>query len=542
MDPLSELPIEDDAPERSRRPKGPNRRPLRSLAGIGGLLLIAALGWQLLDGDGVAQPEAAPATSTTSTTSPPTTTFDPDLPAPPRSSLVARGASVEPSIGLSDGVVVTVTADSPYLTQDQPSLALCRRGRAIACTDVEMGSVTVGAESSSVPVTLMRRFVDWQGNIQDCVTISPCELRIRAFGNLIEELNVEIDFDNSAPLQSARKSTIDEGELEEVDELNITIPTDRVLVARQCILDLNDSCTAGTTIAPSQVTTIGSAAVYRTFPRRHMITARGPHDCAIDGPCELRFITEDSQRIDPVSLEFLTDSDGAAAGVGLSVRPSVGLSERDVIEVRLSNAGASVASLWLCATDVPTCISLATASTSEATLISIPRFVDDRHDRLAGESIIDCALTPCSLTAAVAGEFVSVPVSFVTSNAAAIVPEVGIDGSGPFEAGDEIRIVGRGLFANAAVDDPFVSTRIRFCESPDGTPDDCIATAGFSTGIQRDGTVDAILQIPNFDRRRTIAVGALAPVSFCLDSCWLIVETRLEVPGVIIPIDIVDRG
>jgi hypothetical protein len=405
-----------------------------------------------------------------------------------------------------------------------------------------MGTVTVGAESSSVPVTLMRQFVDWQGNVQDCVTIAPCELRIRAFGNLIEELNVEIDFDNSAPLQPSRKSSTDESELRDVDELNVTVVTNQVLVARQCIVGLNDSCTAGTTIAPALVTTTDSAAVYRTFPRRHMITERGPHDCAIDGPCELRFITEDSQRIDPVGLDFSTDSDGATTGVGLSVRPSAGLVERDVIEVRLNNAAASVASLWLCANDVPTCISLATASTSEATLISIPRFIDDRHDRLAGEPTIDCALSSCSLTAAVAGEFVSVPISFASADPSVMVAEVGIDGSGPFESGDVIRIVGRGLFANAALDDPFVSTRIRFCERPDGTPDDCIASAAFNPGIQRDGTVDAGLQIPNFDRRRTIAIGALAPVSFCLDSCWLIVETRLEVPGAVIPIDIVDRS
>lgn len=542
MDPLSELPIEDDAPKRSRRLKGSNRRRLRSLAAAGGLAFIAVLGWLVLSDEGGDEPETTPTSSTTSTTPPPTTTFDLDLPAPPRSSLVAREASVEPARGLTDGVVVTVTADSPYLTREQPSLALCRRGRAVACTDVETGPVTVSAESSFVQVTLMRQFVDWQGNVQDCATLAPCELRMRAFGNLIEELNIEIEFDDSAPLMVSRQSTVDDVELGEVAELNITVPTRRVLVARQCIVGLNDSCAAGATIAPSQLTTTDSAAVYRAFPRRYMTTARGPHDCVIDGACELRFITEDSQRIEPVGLNFLSDEDDVAGGAGLSVRPNSGLADREVIEVRLSNAAASRASLWLCAADVPTCVPLTTSDTDESTLISIPRFIDDRYDRLAGEAIIDCAMTPCSLTAAVGGEFVSVPISFDTTESPAADAEVGIDGSGPFESGDEIRLVGRGLFVNAALNDPFVSTRIRFCESPAGTPADCVSTAGFSTGIQRDGTVDAILQIPNFDRRRTIALDALAPVSFCLDSCWLIVETRLEVPGVIIPIDIIERG
>jgi len=545
MDPLSELPIEDGA-RRRRRPRHAARPRWRTpvIAALGALT-VGIIAWQLLPGS----EQDAPAANPTTTTLAVTTTSAPELEndTEPGASVDTDDAPrsteawIEPASSLSDGVSVAVTTQGPYLAQGA-GLALCRRGRTVACTNLETGAVTTDGDAFSVDVTLTRRFVDWQGNVQDCVTIAPCEIRMWAFGTQIDELNVEIDFDPSAPLQESRQPIGAPGLLGPVAELDLTLPSAGALVVHQCVIDLDDSCAAGAIIAPNQIAANDDEAEYIVFPRRRMITSRGPHDCVTDGPCELRFETGDSQRIAPLHLDFRANSIGTAEASTIAVRPSTGLAERQIVEVRITNSPSAVAAIWLCATEIPTCVSLTTASTTEATLISVPRFIDDRYNRSADGPIIDCAVTECEFRVAVSGDHVTVPIAFEPTSATMPDAQVLIASDGPFDSGDEIRLVGRDLFVNASPDDPFVSTRIRFCESIDATPDDCLATAGFSSGIQRDGTIDATLRIPDFDRRRTIPIGAVVSESFCLDSCWLIVETRLEVPGVAIPIEIVDRG
>ncbi len=544
MDPLSELPIEDGARRRLRKSgTTPTWQTTSILIGVGlfGVLLV----WQFARSD----PAGDPLGDSPTTTVPTSATEDvadetpiDDEAAPVTLSRQSDVAWIEPSSSLSDGVEVTLTAAGPFLTQGDPGMALCRRGRTVACTNLATGPVTSDGETSSVTMTLMRRFVDWQGNEQDCVTIAPCELRMWSFNTRIDELNLEIDFDPAAPLRESNQAIGAEGLLSAVDDLDLTLPTSGALVVRQCIAGAIDGCAAGATVAPVRLTAADEQGDYRLFPRRRMVTTRGPHDCVTDGPCELRFETDDSHRIAPLPLAFEPDDVGAVDPPTVMVRPSSDLGERDLVEVRIANSPSAVASLWLCASQVPTCISLTTASATEATVISVPRFIEDRHNRDPEAQVIDCASTTCEIRAAIAGEFVVVPITFAASTATLPEAQVVVATDGPFASGDEIRIVGRGLYVNVLPNDPFVSTRVRFCESVDATPADCISTAGFSSGIQPDGTVDALLQIPDFDRRQTIRTGAVVPVSFCLDSCWLVVEARLEVPGVAIPVEIVDRG
>jgi hypothetical protein len=538
MDSLLEVSIEDEGRgQRPRRVAVPSKW-LGLTVAVACTFIFALLAWQLLRTDAGDSPEAA----TTSTTVAATTTQSSSLTDPSPRPLAAQAAWIDAAGLLRDGAVVTVTAESPYLTQADPGLALCRRGRTVACTNLETGPVTFDGDMSSVSVTLMQRFVDWRGNEQDCITTAPCELRMWAFGTQIDELNVAIDFDPSAPLLQSRQSVGEDRLLEAVGDLNLTLPTDRALTVRQCIVGLNNACAADTTIPASPLTTSDTHAEYQTSPRRRMITPRGPHDCVTDGPCELRFTTDDSQRIAPFLLDFQANEIGPDELPTLAVRPAVGLAERELVEIRIGNTAAAIASLWLCAPTVPTCILLTTASTNESTVLSVPRYMDDRYDSVQGETVLDCALTKCVIQAALGGMHVSVPVTFDSTRSSLPEAQIVLDSTGPFQSGDDVRLVGRNLYVSASPNDPFTGTRIRFCESSDATPYDCISASGFSSGIERDGTVDTVLRIPDFDSRRSIPTGAVVPQSFCIDACWLIVETRLEVPGVAIPIDIVNRG
>ncbi|MEO0494250.1 MAG: hypothetical protein AAF081_12640 [Actinomycetota bacterium] len=545
-DTLDPLPIEPA--RRTRRPSGRTDRPINRRVLIAlGLVALVAVGLSARGGDET--PPSAADDGGTAEPSPVSTDGEPPPPAfaPARPEIPApeitggRGyslfaaldavATAEPNTRLADGQQITVTAEDPFLSTDDAAYALCRVGADNACTDLEgTGGEQPGANSVAVPVP--RRFTDWRGDHHDCVDGAGCEIRLWAPASSIVELSIPITFDISADPRPPLEPEIDIEYAGLRTAVNLTVQGTTGFSVLACSDEASGACTDEplfSTFGPLE------GAEFAFTVDRLLLTPRGPHDCVTDGPCELRFRTDDGRMVAPVPVGF--DPAVALERPRIDVRPATDLADGALVEIRTSRVDADIVAYSLCVPERFFCARFDSARADEPLVRRLPRFLEVRSWGTGGGRVIDCAIEQCVLRATGAGTVVDVPVGFDDDLPGRPPAEIGIAGTADlFRPGDEVTIAVRGLFVADPDPSSHTPATVRLCEEPQISATRCVNAIGDGDGVGPDGRFETTLLLPNFDRRRSRANPGRT--SFCSKTCWVVVSTGLATPGAVLPIEI----
>ena len=167
----------------------------------------------------------------------------------------------------------------------------------------------------------------------------------------------------------------------------------------------------------------------------------------------------------------------------------------------------------------------------------IPRWLEDRRTPTRH---FDCALTTCVLRTVVDGTLIDTPLVFVADNAQPPPVTVVISRrlAETVVPGDTIALSARGLFLRSTGEPSVSLIVLRFCETTTSARSGCVTAVGNDTTIDPNGTLETRIVIPDFDRRRTRIGPDGVRTPFCSESCWIIVEPQIAVPGGTIRIDI----
>lgn len=533
--PIAPLPIDERPPPRRRRLDP--RLPLGLIVAGG----IAIALWPAGGGEQSAPDApvpAAPSTTVTPATTAPTTAGDDatideratDEPDDGFSFFAARNADawVEPSAGLPPQATVVVRAEQPYLTRPEAGVGFCVAGVEDACTSVPTSDHAPGNEVNELTLVLPRTFTTWAGDRHDCVDDAPCEVRLWAQDGAVIELSVPVTFAPGEPIAPLAVSTSTTVDLGPDDVISVSLPADAMVVVLQCVEGIADACGSSDDYVQQPE---GRAELDVTVERR-IFTRRGPFDCAADR-CELRFILADAQHADPIPLEFDPASD-----LGLPivrVRPTAGLAHGTLVELRTPYERSGVAGYSICAPAEIVCAHLANRPASEELIVRLPRWIEDR----VGARVVDCAVTACVIRTLIASEVIDTALTFAGTETLRLPSVVLARDTGELlRPGDELSIAARGLFVYSDQAVGRTGVDVRFCEAPDSPTSRCVNAVGDGTGLEADGSFATTVTIPNFDRRRSRVNfdGERAP--FCSETCWVVVEPRLDVPGGAVEIDI----
>lgn len=442
-------------------------------------------------------------------------------------------AWIEPAGPLTDGQTVVVFAENPFLFVEEAGYAFCRVGIDDACTAID-GSGFEPGEINSMMASLPRRFTDWRGDRHDCVLDGPCELRLWALDSTIVELNVPVAFDATTeptPVIEPEATII---ELGLVTDVQLALDDAIGLSVLACTTQETVACEAD----PRFVGRWNPSGDRIAFTVDRLIyTPRGPHDCVLDGPCEVRFTTDDGRLIAPVPITF--DPGVELERPRLTVRPAAGLADGDLVELRVDGADAGLVLFSICAPDRFFCARFDTAEAGDALIRRIPRLIEQRSATFDEGRVIDCGVEPCVIRAVAGGAAVDQPLDFDPTQPLRPQPEAGVaDQRDVYEPGMNISLAVRGLL----IADPSPALRtpvnVRFCEAPDAPSSQCVNAIGDGDGVGPDGRFESTVTIPFFDRRRSRISGTGERAPFCAETCWIVVTTQLATPGAAIPIDI----
>ena len=465
---------------------------------------------------------SAPSTTTTAAAEPVTADAPVTDAGQPSSDLREPDAAVEPARDLPPQATVIVTAEQPFLTRSEAGVGFCAAGVDDACTSVPTSDHITGNDRNQLTLVLPRTFTTWNGDRHDCVDDSPCEIRLWAQDGAVLELSIPVTFAPGEPAPAVTVETSATVGLQADDVVSLRLAADATVVVLQCVVDLADGC--GT--ADDFVQQPDEVAELDVTVERRIFTRRGPYDCAT-GACELRVILADANHVEPIPLTFDPTSDLGLPVV--SVRPTAGLAHGTLIELRTPDESSGVAGYSLCAPDEVLCAHLGNRAASEELIVRIPRWIEDRIEA----RIVDCAVSRCVIRTLIANEVIDTPLMFTGDEAAMPATTVVLarqtsDVLGP---GDDLSVAARGLFVLSPDSIGRTGVDVRFCEAPDAPTSQCVTTVGDGDGLRLDGTFSTTVVIPNFDRRRARldVDGERAP--FCSESCWIVVEPRLEVPG-----------
>ncbi|MEM8708561.1 MAG: hypothetical protein AAGE98_19000, partial [Actinomycetota bacterium] len=371
-----------------------------------------------------------------------------------------------------------------------------------------------------------------RGDQHDCVLDGPCEVRLWALDSTIVELNVPIDFDAAAAPRAVLDVDIEAEAVGLRTHVKLELPTAAGFSVLACTTQATSACATDplvTTFGPL----VGAEVSFSVD--RLLFTPRGPHDCVEDGPCELRFVTDDGRLIAPVPISF--DPAAELPRPRLDVRPSTGLRDGDTVELRTSDVDAAIVVYSLCAPERFLCTRFDTADVGEALIRRVPRFIEPRTG--GDDALIDCAIEPCVIRVAGAGTAADQAVTFDPDLPPRPAPEIALGGPDrSYRPGDGVELAVRGLLVADPDPDARTPVSVRFCEAPTTTASRCVSAISDGDGIGADGRFEATITVPNFDRQRSRVVEDGERQPFCDDSCWLVVTTRLATPGASIPIDI----
>ena len=302
----------------------------------------------------------------------------------------------------------------------------------------------------------------------------------------------------------------------------------------QCVVGVEQSC-ADTFVAV--VSPEGGRVEADVFVPRLYETPRGPHDCVLDGACELRFTTGDGRPVEPVPLGF--DEGYDLPRPRLDIRPRVELTDGQTVEVRLSEALASTVVFELCVPERFFCSPLRTGRLGDGTLVRLPRVLERRTGE--ARTSFDCAIQACVVRATGDGIAVDETISFDPATPRRPPAELAVDLNGALTPGDDLEVAARGIFVANPDPDARPLVDIRFCEAPNAPTSRCVNAVGSDNRVDASGELRSTISIPNFDRRRSGGgQSSGTPNSpFCGVQCWIVVEPRVSVPGASTAIEIV---
>ena len=467
----------------------------------------------------------------TSTTAPPTNTGETadtvagDLaPTRPRAEV-----TVAPATALAALDTVRLEADDPFLTRPDAGFGLCAVEADRACTLVPAVDHHVLGGRFGIVLTLPRRFTTWTGDVHDCATDSPCEVRVWAFDDVIIERSVPVTFTDAAP-DGPSPVGIEPSRIDG-DQGDITVagPATADVTVLQCVRDRNNACAK----KESLLVAVDGAVDGSITVTRRIFTPRGPHDCT-EETCELRFVRADGAYSTPTPISFPAENRAAPRIV---VRPNRALTHGSPIEILTPGQPDGSASHSLCIPDQALCTALGTAPATGPLTVRIPRWLEDRRTPTRH---FDCALTTCVLRTVVDGTLIDTPLVFVADNAQRPPVTVVISRrlAETVVPGDTIALSARGLFLRSTGEPSVSLIVLRFCETTTSARSGCVTAVGNDTTIDPNGTLETRIVIPDFDRRRTRIGPDGVRTPFCSESCWIIVEPQIAVPGGTIRIDI----
>lgn len=510
------------------------------------LAIVAMLVWPSGEEDPGASDAPASdeeAAAPTTTTAPATTApGDTDAPAISTSAAADLGASsslsepeasVEPAGGLPPQATVLITAEQPFLTRAEAGIAFCAVGVEDACTSVPTSDHVLGGDRNQLTVVLPRTFTTWNGDRHDCIDDAACEVRLWAQDGAVFELNVPVEFAPGEPAPAVPVETSAVDGLQAHDLVSLRIAAHATVVVVQCVVDVVDGCgTADDFVQQPD----GFAELDVTVDRR-IFTRQGPYDCAL-GACELRIILADANHAAAIPLGFDPTSDLGLPVVG--VRPTAGLAHGTLIELRTPDEVSGVTGYSLCAPEEVLCAHLGNRAASEELVVRVPRWIEDRLD----SRLVDCAISRCVIRTLVANEVIDTPLDFTGAETGPppVTVVLGRQTGQTLVAGEELSIAARGLFVLSAEVVGRTGVTVRYCEDSDAPTSHCVNAVGDGEGLLIDGSFSTTVVIPNFDRRRSRINPGGTRSPFCSETCWVVVEPRLDVPGGAIEIDIQTPG
>ncbi|MEO0494249.1 MAG: hypothetical protein AAF081_12635 [Actinomycetota bacterium] len=357
-----------------------------------------------------------------------------------------RSLSVEPNAALVDGHTVTVLADgAPY----DGTFGL------FVCLVDNPGDCAWAADVASVAdgqYALPRSFVTLRGTRHDCALDGGCVVSVFVPTQLGARVDVPVSFDPEVPLRPA-EGTDAQPTTDLSDGDIVTIQFERPVrqpVVAVCATERSGACQAVPLFGETQDRV---SLEVRTW----IVTPVGPHDCILDGPCELSIWSAAGfERFEPIPLEYRAIS---LPEPRVAVRPNGALEHGRPVQVAVSGMNGPRAAVSVCEAGTNDCsfVDVVDTGSGKGTIdIIVSRTVLVYRQFFARLDVIDCGEVPCEIRVAGERASASAALAFATGPPPP-PPQVAVEGRFAGQAlpvAQPVRVEGRG-FLPLTVDTPY---------------------------------------------------------------------------------------
>lgn len=421
---------------------------------------------------------------------------------------------------LMDRQLVTLSVPVPSPRFGNPGVTLCRSDNDDVCTRLQHQVVASDDTTATVEVVVPRRFVTWLGEIHDCIDVSPCQLRIWTGTNNSQESGIPVSFNPEGPLGDPATALEPPVLRDGGETATLSFPGGPEGRAIQCARDRLLSCAAETmTFAVPDVNDPGLLAAEIAISQQ-ILTPSGAYNCISDGICEVRFITSNGVFVEPYTLQFRPDVSSAVAARA-TVRPSTGLNDGQLVEIRVTDLLRPAFVAFLCTPSGQFCVGLdgaTTVATQGTVTLRLPRFVPPFTNPTEQADPVDCAVDTCVVRISTGFSALDAAITFDPDGPVRPNAEVSI-APGTYRPGDTIRIRGRNFPTIKLTEgEPF---RVHLCDNT--TNGNCLPLEPEPRLMDTDGNIDTFVQLEE----------SLDPMLFtgsrplCGETCWLVVTSAL---------------
>lgn len=551
--PSDSLPIDRERP-RARRPRpslpdGLLSYSKRAVIGAGKLIgivlaIVAVMATVKWVADGTRSGDTNTSQASDETSSP----ADTDTPAPPSTTEVGAlpdesadaraddgtggegdGTSfdltITPNSSLADGQRIEFSANLSPLDVIGLTAQICAAGSDTACTYISPLSMALPSDDVTASMIIPRRFNTVAGGVHDCVVDSPCELRVWLTPLQVEPASAPLDFDPSAPVRPAQRVALSP-DGPHGTRADVTIVSDEVTEYNlmQCVTGDDSNCEL---LARQAQTTTSSYRSRTATIHRTILTPSGSHDCVLDGPCELRVVAWTDVLVEPIPLEFDPESEPIANPEAL-VRPSVGLHDAQLVEVRLLQSMDFEPQAMFCEVGTPACISLGGVVTADGTgsdYFRLPR----RFSVPTGDGAleVDCTDSRCEIRVQNERGTTRLPVGFDPAGEDRPAPEIVLEASEPLVAGSSARIHGRNFLVVDPLSSPRVELALCSADAAERSSGPCGLLRATPFVIGLDGSFVADITILT----RTLFAPFLGAETMCTPGCRIFATTEYDGHG-----------
>ena len=381
--------------------------------------------------------------------------------------------------GLVDGDLVGITTDE-WFSSSQLELAICAE-------DAEPGDcmlLTLGRPLLA-GVEIPRAFGTLRGTRHDCVVDEPCVLTVFSFRDPEQRLEVPISFDPEAELQAPTPLTVTPTSALE-DSTLLTIDFDDLVsvpLVSICAIGERLTCQSldiDQTTGRQLVTNVSTA----------LETPAGPHNCLIDGPCEL-FVWDAAEltRFETVPLDFAPVDQQPLTGVA---RPSDGLLDGQAVQIGVGNAIDDV-SVSMCATEgecVPLVVTPTISGRATFEFTAVQRFEVQLADGTVQRT--DCAVDACEVRISDGWATDRIPLTFDVTAPQDAALEVGV--AEPLPLDEPFTVRGRGFTPTIQPSE----IRLLLCPPWAELDSSCVRIGTVPTRrLTADGTFEVSVTIPS---------------------------------------------